>query len=798
MEKKKTESVGFFDGISLLIREGVRKRRSEPSALAYDVVVLLISFFFSRCHIVIGTYPLAISFVAVLPSGIWIALIGAVIGSLTLGKIGVIQAIVIVVAVFLRIIISGGERRGDAAPFSEPLVLRMAAAAIAAFVGAAYEALLRGFTVLSVLYGASLILLSAAFTFAFSGLFDSGISFSEFLNGRKNVFSAKKNENEKVDLYIFQAAFLLFVFLISVSLKLYNIFGISPAYIFSAFITLVVARRFGVMRGMAVGFVSSLAVSSVYSVAFALAGLCAGVLFGVGISYAIVGGGILLSAWSAYAGGVIGFLTVFPEYATAAMLALPLIKRMSPEEHAGVADAQNGKEAEDMVMATALSYRNSAMSFFSDTEDALAKIAKTLRVIGESDAKIELSEYRDSAIESVKSFCRDCPGYSACLLESPAPCVENIEAIARKLYRKERIFGDEVTVAPKYCHNAVALFEAVSRGAASLEEERYKNRKIETIAEEYELFSKLIEEVRTSAEKERTQNSRLTERLTEIFDSAGIGDGVIKAFGERKKYFIGAGEDKDGTLITSPDMHKEIESAAGVRLGTPEYYRKGDIALFECGVAPMFSVEFATSGKRSGVEEISGDTAVSFESADGHFYSLIADGMGSGEAAHKTSHLTADFLSSILNSSCTKKTAFHILNHIIKNRSEECSSTVDLFDFDLITGEAMFYKCGAAPSYVKRDNSIFRIRSETAPLGLMKTIDAEKIRVEVRGGDYIVMLSDGVSQSSDDAAWLIELLSKEAKADMREYADFILAEAEKHSKSRDDMSVAVARVVSIK
>jgi hypothetical protein len=277
---------------------------------------------------------------------------------------------------------------------------------------------------------------------------------------------------------------------------------------------------------MAVGFVSSLAVSSVYSVAFALAGLCAGVLFGVGISYAIVGGGILLSAWSAYAGGVIGFLTVFPEYATAAMLALPLIKRMSPEEHAGVADAQNGKEAEDMVMATALSYRNSAMSFFSDTEDALAKIAKTLRVIGESDAKIELSEYRDSAIESVKSFCRDCPGYSACLLESPAPCVENIEAIARKLYRKERIFGDEVTVAPKYCHNAVALFEAVSRGAASLEEERYKNRKIETIAEECELFSKLIEEVRTSAEKERTQNSRLTERLTEIFDSAGIGKGL--------------------------------------------------------------------------------------------------------------------------------------------------------------------------------------------------------------------------------------------------------------------------------
>ena len=145
----------------------------------------------------------------------------------------------------------------------------------------------------------------------------------------------------------------------------------------------------------------------------------------------------------------------------------------------------------------------------------------------------------------------------------------------------------------------------------------------------------------------------------------------------------------------------------------------------------------------------------------------------------------------------SKSTAFHILNHMIKNRSEECSSTVDLFDFDLITGEALFYKCGAAPSYVKRDNSIFRIRSETAPIGLIKSIDAERIRVEVKCGDYVVMLSDGVSQSPEDSAWLLELLSTPALPDIRDYADRILSEAIKHSRSLDDMSVAVAKRVKI-
>ena len=289
----------------------------------------------------------------------------------------------------------------------------------------------------------------------------------------------------------------------------------------------------------------------------------------------------------------------------------------------------------------------------------------------------------------------------------------------------------------------------------------------------------------------------LSEKLLEVLERAGLHGGAIMAFGNRRKHFVGAGEDKDGSLVTSARLRAGIEEAAGVRLGTPDYYRKGDIALFECSAAPMYSVDIATVGTPSVLEDVSGDTAISFETADGHFYSLIADGMGSGDAAHRTSHFTADFLSRILESGCTKSTAFHILNHIIKSRSEECSSSIDLFDFDLMTGEALFFKCGAAASYVKRNNSIFRIRSETAPLGLMKNLDAERIRVEVKSGDYVVMLSDGVSQSTEDSAWLIELLSGEPRVSVREYAEQILSAAALHSKSNDDMSVSVARIIKI-
>lgn len=801
MENKTKENVGFFDGFGTLIKGGLEKRRTEPSSLLFDAAVIIIAFLFSRCHVIFGAYPLGVAFVAVLPRGVWLGLIGAVAGALSLGKTGIIHAIITVIVIFIRIIISGGGKDGDAPLFSEPLLLRISASSIGAFVGAAYEILLGGFALKSILYGICSVLLSAVFTFTFAGIFDGGVSFSDFLYSKRRIFSdmKSKSEKERFGLYLFQAVFLLFVFLISISMKEYSLLGISPSYIFSAAVTLVVARRFGAVRAMTVGFVSSLGISSIYSVAFALVGLGAGMLFNAGVTYALVGAGVLLSAWSAYAGGTVGFLSTFPEYVTAALLSVPLIRKISPNSQAEDKETVGCavRDATDMVNATALAYRNGGDAGIDGLEAALHTLAPSLKALGLGESRVTLSEYRDMTIECTKAFCRDCHFYQACVAENPAPCVENMDAIAAKLYKKERLFADDASILPKYCHNARELFEAVENGAAALEEEKFKGRKIEAIAEEYELCSKLIGEVRTACGRERGLNSQLSEKLGELLERVGLHGGVIKVFGERRKYFIGAGEDKDGSVITSDELRRGIEETAGVKLGAPDYYRKGDAALFECRSVPMYAVEFSAAGCPSLPNEPSGDTAISFESADGHFYSLIADGMGSGEEAHRTSHFTADFLSKLLESPCTKSTALHMLNHIIKNRSEECSSTVDLFDFDLITGEALFFKCGAAPSYVKRDSSIFRIRSETAPLGLMKSIDAEKIRVEVKSGDYVIMLSDGVSQSAEDSTWLLELLSKPAPSDIRDYADTILSAAHKHSKSRDDMSVAVARIVRI-
>ena len=162
--------------------------------------------------------------------------------------------------------------------------------------------------------------------------------------------------------------------------------------------------------------------------------------------------------------------------------------------------------------------------------------------------------------------------------------------------------------------------------------------------------------------------------------------------------------------------------------------------------------------------------------------------------AKEISGFVTDFMTKALEFSAEGQTVLKILNHAIKHRHRECSATFDMFSLDLYRGDAEFIKSGAAPSYVKRDSSIFRIKSKTAPLGLMKSVDAERIRVDLESEDYIIMLSDGIAQSAEDTPWLLDLLSKPPKRNIKEYADHILAAALRNMPKNDDMTVVVVKV----
>ncbi len=779
--KKTTEKSGLFSGVRRAIGEESERRKTSRGALLCDIALFTVAFFFARRHFIFGSYPLAGVLVATLPSHVWITLFGSALGSVTLGRSGIVQAINSLIIVFIRIILSSGEGKDENGPtmFREPYVMRVAAAAISSTLSGVYNVLISGLTISVIFEGVFGILFSVAVSIALYGVFAYGVGLEEMIYGTKNIFLDKKSEREKWGLASFSAGLLALCYLIGFSLSEYDFFGISLSYIFSASVTLFSAKRFGPVRAMAAGFASALGFSATGAVAFALAGLAAGALFKVGFGYAVIGGGALLILWGAYNGGVMGVLSLFPEYSVSAMILYPFLKNAA-SEHSTEESESLVKLSREMVDDMAAERRREDTEI-SEIEEALSLAAGAIKEYGSEDAAGEFEEYRNILIAVTSLF-------------SPGACEENIDLLATKLYKKQKITSEDVVRLLPDVSSPDEFIEEIYRLSAEYERDSVERRRMDAVAREYEIISKMINDARVRRSDAGVCDDALSERLFHVFSAAGFPDGALSVLGTRKRRIIGAGEDKDGSLITAPVLKEALEEEGGFKLGKFKFYRRGDIALFEAVTEPMWTVEYAIckTGSRRG--EISGDTAEFFE-YDSIFYSLISDGMGSGRVAERTSRFVAAFLKRMLTSEATLNSALAATNHLIRHRGEECSATVDLFSLDLLTGDAHFIKSGAAPSFLKREGSLFRIKSQTAPIGLMKEVDSEKIRVEVKRGDYIIMLSDGAYLLPDDAVWLFEFLSRPAPDSTEEFAQAILSAAKKNSGVDDDITVSVVKIL---
>lgn len=203
-----------------------------------------------------------------------------------------------------------------------------------------------------------------------------------------------------------------------------------------------------------------------------------------------------------------------------------------------------------------------------------------------------------------------------------------------------------------------------------------------------------------------------------------------------------------------------------------------------------YSDELGNSGEERG--DVSGDAITSFE-AWGRYYMVISDGMGSGREAALTSGVCASILERLIRSGAGLETALKLLNGMIRASGRECSATVDIAEIDLVTGEARFIKSGAAPSFVLRDGSIFRLQSKTVPIGILRALDAEMIRFNVMSGDRVVMVSDGAARSYEEVPWLLDMMTSDAvilRGSPRAAATRIVREAARRG-STDDITAGV-------
>ena len=172
---------------------------------------------------------------------------------------------------------------------------------------------------------------------------------------------------------------------------------------------------------------------------------------------------------------------------------------------------------------------------------------------------------------------------------------------------------------------------------------------------------------------------------------------------------------------------------------------------------------------------------------------LLADGMGSGEAARKESALTCRLVEQFLEAGIEPEAALKTLNSAMALRGADTGSftTIDLLTCRPDTGEVAFYKYGAAPSYLKKGGVVRRVTGGTLPAGLRGAPAVPDVtRATLEPGSFAVLISDGVADPGRDE-WLMDLLAGWEGDDPQALAGLILNESIRREGLQDDCGIQV-------
>ena len=197
-------------------------------------------------------------------------------------------------------------------------------------------------------------------------------------------------------------------------------------------------------------------------------------------------------------------------------------------------------------------------------------------------------------------------------------------------------------------------------------------------------------------------------------------------------------------------------------------------------------------------EQLCGDHVELAETEAGDAVLALADGMGSGEAAHREAAMTVRLLRQFLEAGIEPGPALKTLNTALSLRGESGGgfTTIDLLALQRASGQAALYKYGAAPSYLKRSGSVSRYTGQSLPAGLQAVREApECTRLQLTAGSFFVMVSDGIADAGNDE-WLQNLLAGWSGRDANALVSLILAESRGRKGLEDDCAVLVLHLSS--
>ncbi len=659
--------------------------------------------------------------------------------------------------------------------FSESVCLRMATAGVCALVLGIYAIAAGGFQFYD-WFGAIFCVITAAV---------SVMVFSISLEARcQSAWLRRISEGSLLFALVFAARHVAML-----------TFPLSP--ILALFFTLYACCMRGGAQGILAGLVCGVAFSPLHAPGLLLAALAYLFLHHAEKQTA----GVLLASlsmllWSVYISGASILLSLLPAVLIAAtgFTLMQRILKITEEAGEAASAASVDTHLQEQVDRRRRQDANERFRGISDAFSSLSEVFYNLSDRFRRPGTLDLRHLCDRAFDS---FCAECPNKSVCWGVEYTATLAGVNDLIAQLHTRGRVFGEQIPAQLQHrCNRMDGILEEINRECARLTGEMLRNNRTEIFAMDYEAAAEIINDALEEEDGEYRFDPETERKIAEYLNDAGVRFGSVTVYGTRCRRIHVRGVDIDRAKVSFETLCSDVGELCGSKLGAPVFEVENNVST----MILQAKQKVAITGAQNNISAdggVSGDTVNLFSNKKDYFYALISDGMGAGREAALTSNLCSVFLEKMLRAGNRAGTSLRMLNNMIRSRGadsrRECSSTIDLLELDLMTGNASFIKSGAAPGFVIRGNVVRRLQAGTVPIGIICTLDAQETAFELCPGDTVVMISDGILQKDAECEWLTDYLTGAGELSPEEIVYQICLHAAEQD-GHDDCSAIALRV----
>lgn len=671
--------------------------------------------------------------------------------------------------------------------FNEKLSLRMSTACVGALSVGVYLLIKGGFLYYD-LYGA-LISLSAApiATALFSGL------------------SQKRREGS----VYYDVAFIALSGVLVFATRNIEIYHVSAAAFGAMFASLYLVRREGTVKGVLAGAILGLCYSPLLAPLFAFGALCGGIVFPTSVTLGTFATFFVGAAWAIYTQGISALGGLLPAilascviYAVVDKLFISDKKEETIEQAVKETESKKTESIDETAIDSVRLYdTETKIKAVCESFNSLSNIFESMGEVLRRPSEEDLRRICDNAFHS---SCTGCSQREVCWEQNYRKTDSEVGNICSVLHRDGSVnMKDAGESLLSRCPRLPDILDEINHNSCAHASRILQYDKTEIFASDYATVADILAESMTRGGGEYEYDEILSKKICNAFlKMTSISNPIISAavFGNRKKRIVLRIENEFDLEKNKDEILDLLFESFGKRFVIErEEVLSGGVKNIVLSEARKLSVSFALRTLRADGEcEYCGDTAGVFYDNEDRAYAFISDGMGSGRDAAFASGICALFLKKMLSAGNGCEATVRMINGFLRNKGSgslhECSATVDLWELDLLSGKASFFKSGAAPTYVLREGGLFKIRSKTLPVGILREPDTKRIGFDVGDGDVVVMVSDGVTQGKEECPWLFDLLRGNISTlGIEKTADLVVNYAKKEG-STDDLSVLILKI----